>query len=181
MRFPRALAAVLALACAAALGACDARDRAAAPGTTPAAATPPEQEESLDALVPSLVDAVQAKQGSFVLEHVARSFKEDGGLDYYDVRALLEKYTLGEGPVGARLEKLELTPDGDGRQRAATLVAFASGQRLAAGAPLPEGGVVYAVEIVFAKEGKRWQAVGGRYKRVSPPAISPSTPETATR
>jgi len=41
--------------------------------------------------------------------------------------------------------------------------------------------VVYALEVEFAKSGPRWEAVGGRYRRVSPPATSPATPETTTR
>jgi hypothetical protein len=168
---------VLALALlAAALSGCDSRENAAPP-----AAAAPQADESLDALVPSLVDALQAKQTAFVLDHVARGFKEDGGLDFYDVRALVEKYTLGEQPVGARLEQVELTPESDGRQRVSARVAFALGQRLSADAPLPEGGVVYALEVEFAKDGPRWQAVGGRYRRVSPPSTSPATPDTSTR
>ncbi|HXZ85172.1 MAG TPA: hypothetical protein VEI82_06755, partial [Myxococcota bacterium] len=157
--------------------ACDSGERGSGPATAP----PPQAEENLAELVPSLVDALQAKQPAFVLDHVSHAFKEDGGLDYYDVRALVEKYTLGEEPVGARLEQVDVTPESDARQRVAARVSFALGQRLAAGEPLPEGGVVYALEVVFAKDGPRWQAVGGRYRRVSPPATSPGTPDTITR
>jgi len=171
------LVALLSLA-AAPLSGCDSGERRAPAAGAPA---PAEADESLDALVPSLVDAIQAKQTAFVLDHVARGFKEDGGLDFYDVRALVEKYTLGDEPIGARLEQLELTPESDGRRRATARVAFARGQRLAAGAPLPQDGLVYALEVEFAKSGPRWEAVGGRYRRVSPPATSPATPETTTR
>ncbi|HTO54002.1 MAG TPA: hypothetical protein VMR50_11495 [Myxococcota bacterium] len=174
MRVPRALA-LAACACLA-LGACDSREHGEV------AAPPAQVDENLETLVPSLVDAVQAKQVAFVMDHVAPAFKEERGLDYYDVRALLEKYALGEEPIGARLESVELTPLGDARQRVSARVAFARGQRLAVGAPLPEGGVVYALEVDFARNGARWQAVTGRYARVSPaPATSPETPETATR
>ena len=170
-------AALLTLA-AAALAACDSGEH---PASAPPPAAAAQADESLDALVPSLVDALQAKQTAFVLDHVSRGFKEDGGLDFYDVRALVEKYTLGEAPVGARLEQVELTPESDGRSRVSARVAFALGQRLAAGAPLPQDGVVYALEVEFAKDGPRWQAVGGRYRRVSPPSTSPATPDTSTR
>jgi len=142
---------------------------------------PPPADEDLALLIPSLVDAIQAKQPVFVMDHVAQTFKEDGGLDYYDVRALVERFAFGDGAVGARLEDSEVTPDADGKRRVSAHVAFASGQRLARGESLPEGSVVYALEVVFAKNGPRWQAVGGRYKRVSPPATSPATPSTETR
>jgi hypothetical protein len=149
----------------------------------PAAAAPPapERDEDLAALVPSLVDSIQAKQSGFVLDHVSPQFKEDGGLDYYDVRALVEKYALAPGTVGARLESSAVTPEADGRQRVVTHVAFASGQRLAKGDPLPVGAVVYQIEVVFAKNGAKWQAVGGRYKRELPPVTSPATLSMSTR
>ena len=67
-------------------------------------------------------------------------------------------------------------------ERAATRVAFALGERLAAGEPLPDGAVVYAIEVVFEKTAGKWQAVGGRYKRESPPATAPpaTSPPTAS-
>jgi len=141
----------------------------------------PERDEDLATLVASLVDSIQAKQSSYVLDHVSAQFKEDGGLDYYDVRALVEKYALAPGAVGARLESSALTPEAEGRQRAVTQVAFASGQRLAKGEPLPAGAVVYRIEVVFAKIGAKWQAVGGRYKRELPPVTSPPTLSMSTR
>jgi len=173
MRRSRRLASALLAGALCAL-ACDASDKAA-PATAPSA------DETLEALVPSLVDAIQAKQPVFVLDHLATTFKEDGGLDYYDVRALVEKYAFEPQPIGARLDAIAVTPIGDERRRVSAKVAFAFGQRLAIGAPLPEGGVVYALEVDFAKSGPRWQAVSGSYKRVSPPATSPATPPTSTR
>lgn len=148
---------------------------------SPPAETALAADEKLDVLIPSLVDAIQAKQPDFVMTHVGTDFKEDGGLDYYGVRALVEKFALGDDPVGARLESVTVTPEADGRQRARTRVAFAAGRRLASGESLPEGGVVYAIEVVFEKREGRWQAVGGRYARESPPATSPPTPPTSTR
>lgn len=138
-------------------------------------------DESLDVLIPSLVDAIQAKQPKFVMDHVAAAFKEDGGLDYYDVRALVEKFALVDDVVGARLESVTVTPGSDGRQRVTARVAFALGQRLATGDSLPENGVVYGLEIEFAKSEGRWQAVGGRYKREVPAATSPPVASTETR
>jgi hypothetical protein len=175
MRRSGVMAAALLSLVAVSVSACDSGER---PASAPAVA--PQADESLGSLVPSLVDAIQAKQTAFVLDHVSRGFKEDGGLDFYGVRALVEKYTLDDEPVGARLEQVELTPESDGRQHVAARVAFAR-QRLAAGTPLPEGGVVYALELEFARSGPRWEAVGGRYRRVSPPATSPATPDTSTR
>jgi hypothetical protein len=175
MRSLRRLA--LALTAAALFAACDSGGDSATSAGAPAA---PAVEEKLETLIPSLVDAIQAKQPVFVMDHVATSFKEAGGLDYYDVRSLVEKYALVDQPIGARLEGASLTPESDGRLRVDARVAFAYGHRLAAGEPLPEGGVVYAFEIVFAKNGPRWQAVGGSYKRVSPPATAPATPATTT-
>jgi hypothetical protein len=156
----------------------------AAPGAaaSQAGAPPaPERNEDLAALVSSLVDSIQAKQSSFVLDHLSPQFKEEGGLDYYDVRALVEKYTLAPGIVGARLEQSALAPEAEGRQRAVSHVAFASGQRLGKGEPLPPGAVVYLIEVVFAKSGAKWQAVGGRYKRELPPVTSPATLSMNTR
>jgi hypothetical protein len=115
------------------------------------------------------------------MDHVSPKFKEDGGLDYYDVRALVETAALRSEVVGARLESSQVTPEPEGRQRVAARVSFALGQRLALGEPLPEGGVVYAIEVVFAKNGAKWEAVGGRYRRESPPVTSPGTPSMATR
>lgn len=148
---------------------------------SPPPATTPAADEKLDILIPSLVDAIQAKQPEFVMTHVATDFKEDRGLDYYGVRALVEKFALGDDPVGARLESVEVTPEADVRQRARTRVAFAAGKRLAPGESLPEGSVVYGIEVLFEKREGRWQAVGGRYARESPPATSPPTPPTSTR
>ncbi|HKC49796.1 MAG TPA: hypothetical protein VKF60_03315 [Myxococcota bacterium] len=158
-----------------ALAACGPAQRDPAPPAAPVA------DENLELLIPSLVDAIQAKQPKFVLDHVSHTFKEDGGLDYYDVRALVEKFALVDDVVGARLESVRLTPESDGRQRVSARVAFALGQRLAPGDSLPEDGVVYALEVVFAKNAGGWQAVGGRYKRESPPATSPPTASIATR
>jgi hypothetical protein len=141
----------------------------------------PARDEDLALLVPSLVDSLQAKQSGFVLDHVSPKFKEDGGLDYYDVRALVEKAALRSEPVGARLETSQVTPEPDGRQRVSARVSFALGQRLAPGDPLPEGGMVYAIEVVFAKNGPKWEAVGGRYRRESPPVTSAEMPSMATR
>jgi len=170
MRRALAWAALLALA------ACGPSERDA-----PSKTATPTPDESLDLLIPSLVDAIQAKQPKFVMDHVAQTFKEDGGLDYYDVRALVEKFAFVEDVVGARLESAKVTPESDGRQRVSARVAFALGERLATGDSLPEGGVIYALEVVFEKSEGRWQAVGGRYKRESPPATSPPTASIATR
>ncbi len=171
----RGLRAAFACAALLALGACDPSQR-----DTPAAPAP-VAEENLDLLIPSLVDAIQAKQPKFVLDHVAQTVKEAGGLDYYDVRALVEKFAFVEDIVGARLESVKLTPESDGRQRVSARVAFALGQRLAPGESLPKNGVVYALEVVFAKSAGSWQAVGGRYKRESSPATSPPMASIATR
>jgi hypothetical protein len=169
-----------ALACALLLvfAACDSSQREA----PPAAPEAPAADENLDLLIPSLVDAIQAKQPNFVLEHVAQAFKEDGGLDFYDVRALVEKYAFVEDAVGARLESVQVTPQSDGRQLVSARVAFTLGQRLAAGESLPKDSVVYAIDVVFARSEGRWQAVGGRYKRESPPPVtSPPMASIATR
>lgn len=141
----------------------------------------PVREEELSVLVPSLVDAIPSKQVAFVMEHVSPKFKEEGGLDYYDVRALVEKAALREDVVGARLESSSLGEEPEGRQRVSARVAFAPGQRLGPGDALPAGGVVYAIELVFEKSGAKWQAVGGRYRRESPPMTSPATSPMATR
>jgi hypothetical protein len=164
--------------CAAALVALAGCDRSESERGAP---PPPAPDEDLTLLIPSLVDAIQAKQPVFVMDHVSETFKEDGGLDYFDVRALVERFAFRDETVGARLESSEVTPDGDSKRRVSAKVAFALGQRLAKGDSLPEGAVVYALDVVFAKNGPRWQAVGGRYKRVSPPATSPVTPSTETR
>ncbi|HTO07206.1 MAG TPA: hypothetical protein VMR86_09125 [Myxococcota bacterium] len=158
-----------------ALAACD------RPQGEPPASTAPARDEDLGRLVPSLVDSIQAKQASFVMDHVSTGFKEDGGLDYYDVRSLVETAALRSEAVGARLESSQLTAEPDGRQRVSARVSFALGQRLAPGEALPEGAVVYAIEVVFAKNGAKWQAVGGRYRREVPPVTSAGTPSMATR
>jgi hypothetical protein len=146
-----------------------------------AAPAAPARDEDLGLLVPSLVDSIQAKQSTFVLDHVSPKFKEDGGLDYYDVRSLVETAALRSEAVGARLESSQVTAEPDGRQRVSARVSFALGQRLAPGDPLPEGGMVYAIEVVFAKNGAKWEAVGGRYRRESGPVTSPGTRPMATR
>ncbi len=169
---------MIACALALAVAACGEPERET---QTPDAPSQPQPEESLERLLPSLVDAVQAKQSQFVMEHIATDFKEDGGLDYHDVRALVEKYALADDVVGARLEKVEVTPGGEGRAHVVSHVAFALGQRLAKGESLPEGSVVYAIEIAFEKREGRWLAVGGRYKRETPAATSPATASTDTR
>jgi hypothetical protein len=174
-RTRRTLALCFALSLALAACGPEEREKSAAP---PAQSVP---DEKLEILIPSLVDAIQAKQPKFVMDHVAQAFKEDGGLDYFDVRALVEKFAYVEDVVGARLESIQVTPESDGRQRVMTRVAFALGQRLGPGDSLPENGVIYAIEVVFAKNEGRWQAVGGRYKRESPPPTSPPTASIETR
>jgi hypothetical protein len=174
----RALRAALACTALLSLAACGPSQSDAPPTTPPPA---PVVDEDLDLLIPSLVDAIQAKQPKFVLDHVAQTFKEDGGLDYYDVRALVEKFAYVGDIVGARLESVKVTPESDGRQRVSARVAFALGQRLAPGDSLPGNSVVYAIEVVFAKSASSWQAVGGRYKRESPPATSPPMASISTR
>ncbi len=98
-------------------------------------------EEPLERLLPDLVDAIQAKQPVFVMDHVAEGFKDDRGLDYFGVRSLVESYAFRDEEVGARLESVEVAPAADGQQRVRARVAFALGQRLAAGAALPPGAV----------------------------------------
>ena len=155
----------------------------AASGESASAAT----DEVLADLVPDLVAALGRRDTRFVMDHVATGFKEERGLDYYDVRALVETAVLSEPPLGVRLDKLELTPLGDGSRQIATgSLAFARGQRLLRGAPLPEGAVSYAVEVVFAKQGPRWLALTGTYRREpapgsEPAATAPATPPTDTR
>jgi hypothetical protein len=147
---------VAALGAACLLLACDA-------GTARAPAPPPE--EDLASVVPDLVDAVQAKQPIFIMDHVATSFREERGLDYFDVRAIVEGFALRDEEVGARLESVAITPAEGESQRVAARVAFALGQRLAADGPLPPGAVIYALDLLFAKEDGRWRAQSGRYKR----------------
>ncbi len=142
---------------------CDQIERAVLPvePAEPAA----ETEERIELLVPGLVDAIQAKQPMFVMDHVSPAFKEERGLDYWGVRSLVETYAFRDDEVGARLESVAITPAEDGRQRVAARVSFALGQRLAEGDPLPPGAVTYSLDLLFARDGARWQAVGGSYKR----------------
>jgi hypothetical protein len=174
MRDPGLRRCALAVAlCVAALCACD--------GSGSERQPIPPPDEDLAQLIPSLVDSVQAKQPLFVMDHVAETFKEERGLDYFGVRALVETFALRDEPVGARLESSEVTPIDDATKRVSARVAFAPGRRLEPGESLPDGAVVYALDVVFAKNGPRWQAVRGSYARVSPPATSPATPSTETR
>ncbi len=128
-------------------------------------ASAPTAEEQIERVVPDLVDAIQAKQPVFVMDHVAEGFKDDRGLDYFGVRSLVESYAFRDEEVGARLESVEVAPAADGQQRVRARVAFALGQRLAAGAALPPGAVTYSFDLVFAKNGALWQAIGGSYTR----------------
>ncbi len=122
-------------------------------------------DEELAAVLPELVDAVQAKQPLFVMEHVSYSFRDERGLDYFDVRALVDDFAFRDEVVGARLESISITPAENGAQRVAARVAFALGTRLAPGAPLPSGAVVYRLDLLFAKQDGRWQAQSGSYAR----------------
>ena len=142
------------------LGASACSERETASPQAPAVAA-----ERLEVLVPALVDAIQAKQPIFVMEHVAESFKTDDGLGYFDVRALVDTYAMRDDEVGARLEHVSITEQADGRQRVVADVSFALGQRIATDAPLPPGAVTYALDLIFALDGARWQAVGGSYRR----------------
>ena len=81
------------------------------------------------------------------------------------MRALVEGFAFRDDEVGARLESVAITPGENGRQRVAARVSFALGQRLAEGTPLPPGAVTYSLDLVFARDGARWQAVGGSYRR----------------
>ena len=128
-------------------------------------ATARATEERLERLLPDLVDAIQAKQPVFVMEHVGEGFKDDRGLDYFGVRSLVESYAFRDEEIGARLESVAITPAASGEQHVSARVAFALGQRLAAGAPLPPGAVTYSFDVVFAKNGEHWQAIGGSYAR----------------
>lgn len=138
--------------------ACGQADERASPETPVAA-------ERIDTLIADLVDAIQAKQPVFVMEHVADDFADDRGLDYFGVRSLVESYAFRDEAIGARLEAVTVTPADDGAQRVAARVAFAFGQRLVEGAALPPGATIYSLDLVFAKRGERWQAVRGSYRR----------------
>jgi hypothetical protein len=124
-----------------------------------------EAEERIEVLLPALIDAIQAKQPVFVMDHVSPDFEDERGLDYFGVRSLVENYAFRDDEVGARLESFAITPAESDRQRVAARVSFALGQRLAEGAPLPPGAVTYSLDLVFARDGARWQAVGGSYRR----------------
>ena len=137
---------------------CGPADDGAAPDAPPA-------EERIEVLLPGLIDAIQAKQPVFVMDHVSPDFKEERGLDYFGVRSLVETWAFRDDEVGARLESVAITPAENGRQRVAARVSFAVGQRLAEGTPLPPGAVTYSFDLVFAREGARWQALGGSYRR----------------
>jgi hypothetical protein len=151
-------------------------------GSAAANGAAPAEDEALADLLPALVAALGRGETSFVMEHVSTSFKEERGLDYHDVRALVEMAAFSEPPVAVRLDELKLTPIGDARAIATATLSFARGQPLPAGAPLPAGGVTYAVEAVFAKDGPRWVALTGTYRRESvAPATTPGTPPTSTR
>jgi hypothetical protein len=128
-------------------------------------ATAPTAEERIEVLLSDLVDAIQAKQPVFVMDHVSEGFKDDRGLDYFGVRSLVESYAFRDEEIGARLESVAITPAANGEQRVSARVAFALGQRLAAGAPLPPGAVTYSFDVVFARNGARWQAIAGSYLR----------------
>lgn len=122
-------------------------------------------EEELESVVPALVDAIQAKQPVFVMDHVAEGFKEERGLDYFGVRSLVEAYAFRDEDVGARLESVAITPIDDDERKVEARVAFALGQRIAEGAPLPPGAVTYAFDLVFEKRDSVWRAVAGSYRR----------------
>jgi len=128
-------------------------------------AATPAVDETLDVLVPELVDAVQAKQPLFVMDHVAESFSAPRGLDYHGVRALVEGYAFRDEEVGARLESVAITPGENGAQHVAARVAFSLGTRLAPGGPLPPGAVVYALDLVFVRRDGRWLAQSATYRR----------------
>jgi hypothetical protein len=134
-------------------------------GETDDGAKPGAAEEQIEVLLPGLIDAIQAKQPVFVMDHVSLEFKDERGLDYYGIRSLVETWAFRDDEVGARLESVAITPAENGRQRVAARVAFAVGQRLAQGAPLPTDAVTYSFDLVFAREGTRWQAVSGSYRR----------------
>jgi hypothetical protein len=125
----------------------------------------PMAEERIEALLPGLIDAIQAKQPVFVMDHVSTAFVDDRGLDYFGVRSLVEAYAFRDDEIGARLESVAITPGENGRQHVAARVSFAVGQRLAEGTPLPPGAVTYALDLVFARDGARWQALSGSYRR----------------
>ena len=121
---------------------CDQIERAVAP-----AESEPATYERIDVLLPDLIDAIQAKQPVFVMDHVSTEFKDERGLDYYGVRSLVESFAFRDDEVGARLESVAITPAEDGRQRVAARVSFALGQRLSEGAPLPPGAVTDALDL----------------------------------
>jgi hypothetical protein len=125
----------------------------------------PVVEERMEILLPGLIDAIQAKQPVFVMDHVSTDFKDDRGLDYFGVRALVESWAFRDDQVGARLESVAITPAEDGKQRVVARVSFAVGQRLVEAAPLPPGAVTYSLDLVFARDGARWQALSGSYRR----------------
>jgi hypothetical protein len=134
-------------------------------GSGEPAAREPRVDEDLARVVPDLVDAVQAKQLMAIMDHVDESFAEPGGLDYADVRAIVEANAFREEAVGARLESVSITPAEGGEQRVAARVAFARGTRLRPGEALPPGAVVYAFDLLFAKRDGRWRARTGSYRR----------------
>jgi len=138
---------------------------ACGPTDEPTPVTPTEAEEKIEELAPALVDAIQAKQPVFVMDHVAPEFVDEGGLDYFGVRSLVEAYAFRDEEVGARLESVSIQPAADGAQAVAARVSFALGQRLAEGAALPPSATTYSLDLVFERRGARWQAVRGRYRR----------------
>ncbi|MGH9887679.1 MAG: hypothetical protein ACREBE_19265 [bacterium] len=138
---------------------CGAGEQSALPAAAPAV------DEQLEVVVPAIVDALQSKQAEFVMSHVGSSFAEERGLDYFDVRSLVESYTLRDESLGARLESVALTPLSADTQRVEARVTFTRGQQLAEGVAPPAGAVTYAFDLVFAKRAGVWQARSGSYRR----------------
>ncbi len=122
-------------------------------------------EERLDQVLRDVVDAIQAKQPAFIMDHVAEEFVDEGGLDYFGVRSLVEAYAFRDEEIGARLESVEITPSGEGEQHVEARVAFTVGQRIPEGAELPADATIYSFEVVFELRATRWLAVRGRYRR----------------
>ena len=135
-------------------------------GLLQVACSPGSPEDLLRALARELTDAVEAGQPGRILEHVAFDFRGSEELDYRTVQSIVDSLTLRPGPLGARLEHVEVTELVHGESyRMRARVSFSSNRPLAAGeveGPLPAGATSWEFDLIFESRGDRWQAVGGR-------------------
>ena len=148
----------------------------------------PPVEQELRRALEDMVDAIEAGDPERLMHYVAFDFSEEGGLDYAGVQSLVMTFLLAPQPPGARLENFSVEPvasseKGEGEEVRQVRVQLLFTRATSLRDPyrsVPPGAVRYEIDLGFTRRPRGWQAVRGRYSRLSGATTMPAVPETSS-